>query len=445
MNISDLAAWCRIDFGSPGANPLCWSTDCLYLNGEKLTDLVIPSQIEQINPYAFISCEALKSVTYHNSLKSIGNAAFQKCSGLTELTVPGSVTNIDEYAFPETSISNLKFVYSSAPITIASNALNNPADLTWDRPMESLTLGISNLTTLKIGNSVTEIPANRFKGVSKLTELKLGSGLTAIGDNAFSGCTSLTEVVVPPSVETIGTSAFDGDTKLASIIMGHKVANVGAKAFYDCPATTVSITAQTPPVADNNTFTNYIGKLYVQGQDAADAYYDSDFCWYQFESFVMIEPESLTTDASSITGTAGETFQLTATMYPADVTLPHIFWRSTNPDIATVDQNGLITLHANLSDVMTAAEEGDNETGSCKIFAESLYANGPVAEVTVNTTTTGINEFVDNDYTKGDIDLTAPMQVFNMQGVMVADKIDNLSNGIYIIRQGNKVKKIAVK
>jgi len=442
VNIPDLASWCNIDFADNYSNP----ARLLYLNGEKIENLVIPESVDAISSYAFYDNKGLKSVKFNESLQSIGEYAFFYCDGLTAAVIPGNVTTIGNNAFGST-IKDVTFEYGANSIISGSSAFTAPVSLSWDRPAESMNLQINNLESLTIGNSVTEIPAGKFKGASKLSSLTLGNSLTAIGDEAFSGCTALTEVILPPSAETIGASAFAGNSKLTSIIMGHKVKTIGEKAFDLCPAQTVSITAQTPPTAPDNTFSHYTGSLYVQGKTAADAYYDADYCWFQFEGHVMIEPTEFKVEGDkTLSGKPGDTFQLTAKLWPENVTLPHVFWRSTNPDIATVDANGLVTLHADLSEVMAMAEGDDDTTGrSCKIIAESLYANGPVAEFIVNDSTSGIDDIIKDSTPSGDIDFSAPVEVYNLQGVMVRNNIENLPAGIYIIRQGNKVKKIAVR
>ena len=72
VHITDIAAWCKISFGS---NPL--ENAChLFLNGEEIKDLVIP-----------------------NSVTAIGDHAFNFCTGLTSVTIPNSVTTIEAYAF----------------------------------------------------------------------------------------------------------------------------------------------------------------------------------------------------------------------------------------------------------------------------------------------------------------------------------------------------------
>lgn len=230
--------------------------------------------------------------------------------------------------------------------------------------------------------------------------------------------------------------------------MGHRVTTVGEMAFDLCPAQTVSITAQTPPTATDNTFSNYTGTLYVQGETASDSYSDAnESCWSKFNVNVMTVPSKIkTTGTLSPTGEAGDTFQLTATLYPDNVTLPQVFWRSTNPAVATVNHNGLVTIHADLSEIMAMAEGDEEETAtqSCKIIAESLYADGPVTEFTFNDITTGIEDVINDSESSGEIDFSAPVEVYNLQGVIVSDSTENLAVGIYIIRQGNNVKKIAV-
>lgn len=46
---------------------------------------------------------------------------------------------------------------------------------------------------------------------------------------------------------------------------------------------------------------------------------------------------------------------------------------------------------------------------------------------------------------KENIDINLPYEVFNLNGVRVGNSTDNLSPGIYIVRQGSIVNKIAVK
>ena len=414
-----------------------------FFGVSEITKIIVPETVTSIGGGSFAYCIDLETLDLGEHVSNIGADLFTGLYSLREVIcrnpTPPSVTNWGTVTTSATLYVPAKSVDAYKSASIWSYFQNI-------KPIGGTFPYVKNLN---VGNNVSSIPNNAFDQCTMLNNLKLGSSLTEIGDKAFSGCTGLTEVILPPSVETIGASAFAGDTQLTSIIMGHKVTTIGEKAFDLCPAQTVSITAQTPPDAPDNTFSNYTGNLYVQGEDAAKAYYDADYCWYQFEGFVMIEPTELKVDGDTkISGKPGDTFQLTAKLYPENVTLPHIFWRSTNPDIATVDHNGLVTLHANLDDVMAAAELYDDDdvspTTSCKIIGESLYANGPRVEVEVGRDLGAIDEIFNNG-NNGKIDYAAPVEVYNLNGVRVADSVENLANGIYIIRQGSKVEKIAIK
>ena len=98
VNITDLKAWCHIQFSDNLSNPLYYANH-LYQNGLEVTDLMIPNTVTTIGDYAFECCFNLASVNIPNSVTSIGSNAFQNCSGLTSVTIPDSVTFIGENAF----------------------------------------------------------------------------------------------------------------------------------------------------------------------------------------------------------------------------------------------------------------------------------------------------------------------------------------------------------
>ncbi|MBQ9694765.1 MAG: leucine-rich repeat protein, partial [Kiritimatiellae bacterium] len=60
--ISDVAAWCKISFSDAYSNPFYYARN-LYLNGECVTNLVIPSSVTRIVVRAFVGCN-LSSVTF---------------------------------------------------------------------------------------------------------------------------------------------------------------------------------------------------------------------------------------------------------------------------------------------------------------------------------------------------------------------------------------------
>ena len=92
--IDDLSFWLNIDFD----RGLDEDVD-LYLNGEKLEDVVIPSNIEEIKPYAFRNCRSLKSVKISENVTKIGYMAFSCCENLTEVIISKNVEQLDSCLF----------------------------------------------------------------------------------------------------------------------------------------------------------------------------------------------------------------------------------------------------------------------------------------------------------------------------------------------------------
>ena len=105
--ITDVAAWCNISFDNYYANPLYYAKN-LYLDGELITELVIPDSVTTIGSYAFSNCDSLTSVTIPDSVTTIGSYAFYGCTSLTGVTIPDSVTCIGNAAFAFcTSLTNV--------------------------------------------------------------------------------------------------------------------------------------------------------------------------------------------------------------------------------------------------------------------------------------------------------------------------------------------------
>lgn len=79
VDITDLLVWCGINFKNYNSNPLR-NGATLSLNGEDVTDLLIPDDVPSISQYAFQGCRGLNSITIPSSVTSIGRGAFKYCS-----------------------------------------------------------------------------------------------------------------------------------------------------------------------------------------------------------------------------------------------------------------------------------------------------------------------------------------------------------------------------
>lgn len=67
--INDLAAWCKMSVAGFWANPLSYAHN-LHVNGELITELIIPEGVTSIRDYAFCNCTNLTHVTIPDSVTS---------------------------------------------------------------------------------------------------------------------------------------------------------------------------------------------------------------------------------------------------------------------------------------------------------------------------------------------------------------------------------------
>lgn len=80
--------------------------------------------------------------------------------------------------------------------------------------------------------------------------------------------------------------------------------------------------------------------------------------------------------------------QLTATITPADATLPTLYWSSDNPKVASVDQNGLVHGLSDGEATITAkAIDGSGVVATCHV----TVGNGPATDVTCEAVQDDVN------------------------------------------------------
>ena len=126
VHISDLAAWCNIDFANSDANPL-YNAKNLYINGDLVTNLVIPNSVTSIGDAAFANCINLKSITIHDGVKTIGESAFSGCSKVETIYIGNSIESIKDYAFANCNNIFEIEIASKKAITASGNVFSNDA------------------------------------------------------------------------------------------------------------------------------------------------------------------------------------------------------------------------------------------------------------------------------------------------------------------------------
>lgn len=432
-----------------------------------LESITLPEGLTEIGESAFEECSKLKEISIPNSVKKIGAAAFRR-SGLESIILPDGLTEIASSLFSSTSLKSIRIPESVTEIGNSAfysctylDEISIPSSVVVIR---NSTFSFSGLRTISLPNTLTAIEADAFLGTgissidipnsvtflgerafcecSHLSHLTIGTGITEIYSQTFCEC-PIKNLVLPPNMVKIYSGAFSFN-QIEELIIGSKVTEIEEGTFTcgygESPIKSIYITAPEPPVAFENTFDSYTAELWLQNQDAIDKYTVSQPCWCKFEKKAMICAEKLEQKEEELILEAGATHQLSVTVKPENATLKHVFWRSTNPNIASVDNNGLVTFSETNSPTYEIGQKAS--ASDCKIIAYTLYDNGPIAEFTVKMPTTAVEDVTVD---RKDFNADENIDVFNINGVRVSDSTEGLAPGLYILRQGMTTKKVFIK
>ncbi|MBQ7500241.1 MAG: leucine-rich repeat protein [Clostridia bacterium] len=255
VNVTDLAAWCGISFENALSNPAFYS-QCIWFNGQPVSDLIIPSGVTSICDYAFYGFKSLKNVTIPDSVTKIGKCAFSECSSLTSIIIPANVTSIGNYAFQ--NCFKLYEVINHSSLNITKGSENNGYVAYYAKIVHSgnesmidyingyifMSDGDGNNYLIGYDGGETDlilpddykggdyrIANDCFRSNTRITRVSIPGCIKAIGKHAFSACTSLKSVVMSEGVESIDDYAFSGCSLLSDVAFPQSLTSVSSKAF----------------------------------------------------------------------------------------------------------------------------------------------------------------------------------------------------------------------
>ncbi len=352
-----------------------------FYNCSSLTSAIIPNSVTSIGEYSFSDCYSLTSAIIPNSVTEIGEKAFSHCYKLTSIDIPNSVKVIGGLTFNDcSSLTSITFMDSSESISLGDNVFSScpiekiylGRDLTYKSyhdiyyEVYSPFYNSTTLSSITLGNKVTELGSYLFAKCSGLTSIRIPESVTKIGDSAFSYCNSLTEVTIPNSVTSISNNAFARCNCLTSVNIPNSVTSIGNGAFCGCS----SLTSVNIP----NSVTSIGWDAFLDCSGLTSVYYAAE------------EPIECGLDTFS-----DETYG-NATLYVPEKAIAKC-----------------------------------KEIDPWKNFGHIVAC-----------------DFSGIDEVSADFDANASYEVFTFNGVKVSESLEGLAKGVYIVRQGNKIIKVAI-
>ena len=163
-----------------------------------------------------------------------------------------------------------------------------------------------------------------------------------------------------------------------------------------------------------------------------DNWVQSNWCLFddfQLEYYGEVVPiESITLEPNKAEMVAGETLQITATVAPENATIKKLQWRSSRPQVATVDDKGLVTAIGKGSSRITAiSTDGNSRTAGLTV---TVTNNPPTSEsVIINEImSSNVDEYVSPAFNfDGWVEFYNPTdRSVEMGGIYMSDDADNL-------------------
>lgn len=133
--ITDIASWCNIAFavtlymGDIFSNPLIYAHN-LYLNGELVTNLIIPEGVKSIGSRAFVGCESIQNVVLPSSLETVGGCAFHGCTNIMYVKISNLSAWCNLRLSYERYMPNNTEEYTSNPLYYGAKLLLNNKRIT---------------------------------------------------------------------------------------------------------------------------------------------------------------------------------------------------------------------------------------------------------------------------------------------------------------------------
>ena len=219
LHISDLSAWCNIEFADEVANPLAEGLTKLYVDNKQITELIIPEDVEVIKDYVLSGNNHFTSIHIPASVKSISSTALRGCPNVREITVDES----NQYYFVE---GNCLIEKATKTLVLGCKTSVIPQDKGIVRIGDNAFYNCM-LESVTLPSTVTEIGERAFYNC-RITSIELPANLTTIGAQAFVMC-KITEITIPAQVTYIGVNAFNG-ASLTSVTFNNPS---GWQAFHE--------------------------------------------------------------------------------------------------------------------------------------------------------------------------------------------------------------------
>ncbi|MDE7449965.1 MAG: leucine-rich repeat domain-containing protein [Paramuribaculum sp.] len=439
----------------------------------QLDDVTIGPMVKQLPDRIFKMCKKLKTVKFSSDgLETIGKEAFYGCNNFSMGGFPASLVEIGDYAFSYTAVAKVEIGPNLKKIGAAAFKDSKVSEPKWPMAM-----GVIN---------------NAYISCKEIESIEIPEGFATIESEAFSDCTSLTSIQLPHSMRTIESKVFKNCNSLKSLSIPGDVmtvsifflldSNIEHLVFEDSDnVLTVERMGNWsgyPPVHSVRYL--YLGRYVSQPLELFTTSpiemvkigpvltsLPDYFAGNEYIQSIVIPPNINSLEPETFSGCSS---LKDVTLTSGVMTLPKkMFYNCESleslilpPNINNIASN--VFTGSGLKELYVIAARPPKAVHSPET-SESTFSQEQYRNVILHVPAESyelydsmmpwmlFSNIVKEDFSGIDspivdsqpiIDQAAPMEVYSISGMRVSNSIDNLPTGLYIVRQGSNVVKIAI-
>lgn len=402
-----------------------------------LKEFTIPSTVTKMGEQVFWGCSELTQITIPSGIKEIEYATFKNCSKLKDVYFSGSksqweaiviqeenecLTNANIHFGIDDNVNAVKITLNKTALTleigktdtlVPTISPSNTTDktVTWSSSNTSVaTVSNGKVTAVKAGTaSITAKTSNGKTATCAVSVISISSS-AEVGDVNLDGTVSISDATEVQKYLAEYIDLSDGQKALADTNGDDSVTISDATEiqkylaeyidhFNQPSAIGLSSTNISLNVGSKQTLTATITPSDVTNKSISWTTSDSSIATvsngvvtavspgiatitaktYNGKSakctitVKQVEPTSITLNKSSLSLNEGDTYQLSATIYPSNAANKTVTWTSSNTSVVSVDSNGRVSAKAIGSATITA-KTVNNKVATCTITVSPIEA-----------------------------------------------------------------------
>ena len=409
-----------------------------------LPEINLPDNITSLGEDAFSRCSSLKDVTIGRGISSLPDYVFSDCSSLPSIFIPANILSIYDYAFKGcTSLGDVTFEQNlRAPQTFPDWTSTNHAHSSSSSHQYSIDVQAGDILSF-------EIWSNSEANCDKLTVYLNGTSIATISGTgksqtitqAFSSAQTVS-LKVEYTKDSSDSKGKD-EAGIRNIVLKDPYialsSNGKSPLFSDCPLDEVVIgrklSYKTSSDYGYSPFYRNATLRSVKISDIEDTVYDNEFygcsnlqefeCGDGVTSIGNWAFSGCSALKSYLSGTSVESIGQEAfsdctamTSFTTNAAVPPVCGNQALDDINKWE----CTLHV--------PQESIDDYQAAEQWKEFFFIE-----------TSGVEDVIADNEDYSD----CPVEIYNLSGNKVGSSKENLSPGIYIMRQGRKVEKIMIQ